>query len=51
MGVLHLSIPLWLLRFSSALQGILCNSDDLLWVRLDKCNLHESKTRKVGSCP
>ena len=36
-----------LCRFSAALQQVTANLEDTLWVKLDDCNIHESKAKRV----
>ena len=36
-----------LCRFSAALQQVTANMEDTLWVKLDDCNIHESKAKRV----
>lgn len=34
-------------RFSIALQQVTANEEDTLWVKLDDCNIHDSKAKRV----
>ncbi|KAK9791595.1 hypothetical protein WJX73_010266 [Symbiochloris irregularis] len=35
-------------RFNAAVKSVVSNDEDLLWMRLDGCNVHENKTRKLA---